>query len=154
MLVRIGKTIELNVNVDALPQAALDHAIYIGLRNILMDSHASITKETNPTDFVDVAKAMAEKKLATLMSGEVRVTGTRESSDPVRAEAIKIATAAVTKQIRAEGLKVADFTAASIREAALASIDDDMMELARKRVEEAKAVKPATTILSGLVKKA
>lgn len=104
MLVNIGKSIELDVNAEALPANALEHVIRMGLRNILMDSHASITKDTNPDDFAEVSKAVAEKKLAALMAGEVRVVGTREG-DPVRAEAKRAAQDAIRVALRKAGRK-------------------------------------------------
>jgi hypothetical protein len=104
MLVNIGKSIELDVNVKALPANALEHVIRMGLRNVLMDSHASITKETNPDDFAEVSKAVAEKKLAALMAGEVRVVSTREG-DPIRAEAKRAAQDAIKVALRKAGRK-------------------------------------------------
>src|SRR5258708_23709954 len=50
MLVNVGKGIEREIDPDALPLFALNHAIMIGLRNILMDSHASITSELYPSE--------------------------------------------------------------------------------------------------------
>jgi hypothetical protein len=65
MLIDAGKNITVDVQVDQLPEAAMQHVVKIGLRNLLQDSHAGIR---------DPAKA-AEKvnaKLAALMRGEVR----------------------------------------------------------------------------------
>ena len=42
--VKIGKGLAIDVNVDKLPEAVMDHVIYMGLRNILMDSHTSIRR--------------------------------------------------------------------------------------------------------------
>jgi hypothetical protein len=55
-----------DVPVDKLPPVALDHAIKIGLHNLLMDSQAGVK---------DLAKAeeKVDNKLAALMRGEVRV---------------------------------------------------------------------------------
>jgi len=138
-LVNIGKGIELPVDFTTMPQAALDHIMYIGARNVLMDSHASVTKESNPNDLVDVARAMAEKKLAALMSGEVRVQSTREG-DPVRAEAIRMATDQIKAIIKKAGKKVADYDAKAIREKAVARVTPELLALARKRVDENRAV--------------
>lgn len=141
MKVNIGKGIELDVNANALPANALEHVIYIGLRNILMDSHASITRETNPDDLTEAATAMAEKKLAALMSGEVRVASSREG-DPVKAEAIRIASERIKTALRKAGKKVSDYDSKVIREKAIELIgkDGSIMTLAREAVEARKAV--------------
>ena len=133
MKVNIGKGIELDIDAIALPPNAMEHVIYIGLRNILMDSHASVTKETNPDDMADVAKAVAEKKLAALMSGEVRVVASREG-DPVRAEAKRAATDAIKVALRKAGRKVEPDTV----KAALEKIMADESRWA-KYMETAKA---------------
>lgn len=117
MDVKIGKGLEIAVDVDALPEAARNHAIYMGLRNILMDSHASVTKETNPTDYAEVALAMAEKKLASLMAGEVRTVTSREG-DPVKAEALRIADRMVAATWTAAGRKLKDLDKDKRRDAA------------------------------------
>lgn len=141
MQVNIGKGLELEIDAAALPQAALDHVIYIGLRNILMDSHASITKETNPDDLSDAAEAMARKKLDALMRGEVRVSSSREG-DPVRAEAIRMASDIIKSALRKKGMKLSDVEPKAVRETALKLIERDttIMAKAKARVDEARAV--------------
>lgn len=140
MQVNIGKGLELEINPAELPQAALDHVIYIGLRNILMDSHASITKETNPDDLQDAAEAMARKKLDALMRGEVRVASSREG-DPVRAEALRMASDIIKTALRKKGTKVSDVEPKAIREAATKLLERDasLLAKAKARVEEQRA---------------
>lgn len=142
--VNIGKGIELEVDFATMPQTALDHILYIGARNILMDSHASVTRETNPGDFADVATAMAEKKLAALLSGEVRVSGGSRESDPVRAEAMRSATAVIVAALKKAGKikKVADVDAKLLREKAaeLVAAKPEYMEKARETIEARKAL--------------
>jgi hypothetical protein len=137
MKVNIGKTIEMDCDFDALPQSARDHIAYIGFRNVLMDCHASITKESNPDDFVAVATAMAQKKLAALMSGEVRVSNGRES-DPVRAEALRSASAVIVTALKAAGTikKIADIDAKLLREKAaeLVAKKPEFMDKARETI--------------------
>lgn len=152
--VQIGKGLSIDVDFAAMPQVARDHVLYIGARNILMDAHASITKDEYPDETVraGAALAVAEKKLAALMSGEVRTASARESVDPVRAEAIKMARAIVTARIKTAGKKVSDFEPAAIKAACdkVIAADASIMETARKRVEENKAATPATTDLADL----
>jgi hypothetical protein len=140
--VNIGKNIEIEVDFTAMPKAALDHILYIGARNILMDSHASITRESNPDDLTEAATAMAEKKLAALMSGEVRVSGSREG-DPVRAEALRSATAVIVAALKKAGKikKVADVDAKLLREKAgeLVASKPEFMAKARETIEARKA---------------
>lgn len=141
MDVNIGKTITLQVNVNDLPANALEHVIYIGLRNVLMDSHASVTKETNPDDIVAVARAMAEKKLAALMSGDVRVTSTRERvGDPVKVEAIRIAMAPAKTALVKAGNAKPDGKAIRAKAILLVSANPAYMSLAQKHIDEAKAL--------------
>lgn len=141
MLVNVGKGIELDIDHTALPANALQHAIMIGLRNILMDSHASITSDEYPdaTAREEAARAMVGKKLAALMSGEVRVQSTREG-DPVRAEAMRMATAQITAKIRKAGKKVADYEAKAIREAAAKLVTPELLAKAKARVEETRTI--------------
>lgn len=143
MKVNIGKDIELDVDVERLgfpPEAMLSavarHVVYLGLRNPLMDSHAGITKDEE--DFVAKSRATAEKKLAAMYAGEIRVAGTREG-DPVRAEAKRLAVKHVEKSIRKAGKKVEDYERKTITEKAL-TIIDQFMDVARKNVEATKAL--------------
>lgn len=151
MLVNVGKGIEREIDVATLPQAALDHAIYIGLRNVLMDSHASVTTDEYPddTERKSVAESMVDKKLAALMSGEVRVQSTREG-DPVRAEAIRMATAQITAVIKKAGKKVSDYKSADIRAKAVERVTPELLALAKKRVDENRAVDVGTLADIGL----
>jgi hypothetical protein len=143
MDVNIGKGLTLAVDVNALPANVMEHVVRIGLRNILMDAHASITKETNPDDFAAASEAVALKKLDAMLRGEVRTTATREG-DPVRAEAMRLATAAVMAAIKRAGKKVGkdgDYTTAQLREAAGRYLEKNpaILETARANVETARA---------------
>lgn len=147
--VNIGKGIELDVDFTAMPQAAIDHILYIGARNVLMDSHASITRESNPDDLQDAARAMAEKKLDALMRGEVRVQSTREG-DPVRAEAIRMATDQIKAIIKKAGKKVSDYDAKAIREKAIARVTPELLAMAKARVEQVRETAPDVESLADL----
>lgn len=146
--VNIGKGIEIEIDFSAIPQAAIDHILYIGARNILMDSHAGVNAKALPDlsaeNVVDQSRATAEKKLAALYRGEVRSATTRESVDPVRAEALRMAQAVVTAAIRKAGAKVADYPKDQLRAAAekVLAKDPSILEQAAKRVAEAKANAP------------
>lgn len=93
MHVNIGKGITLDVVVANIPQNVMDHVVAIGLRNILMDCHAGITKADNPDNYVELSRAKAEEKLAAMYAGDIRKARATSgvSRDPVRAEALKLA---------------------------------------------------------------
>lgn len=137
--VNVGKSIEIDIDFTTMPQAAIDHILYIGARNILMDSHASITADEYPDADLrqEAAAAMVQKKLDALMRGEVRVQSTREG-DPVRAEAKAMAKAILTAKIKAAGKKVKDYEANAINEAIAKLITPELMAKAKARVDEAK----------------
>lgn len=122
MKVNIGSDIVMQVDVNALPANALEHVIYIGLRNTLMDAHASVTEKTNPETEGRVAAklAMAEKKWAALIAGDIRASGTRSrTSDPILARAIRIALEHVTAAWKKAGK---EWNATAGREEAVAKV--------------------------------
>lgn len=146
MEIQIGKGIALPVEIEKLPANVMDHVVYIGLRNILMDAHAGIT--TDEPDYQAKARAVAEKKLAAMLSGEVRVAGTREG-DPVRAEAMRLAVAQIDAALRKAGRKPSSVDAKVKREKAQGLITPELLAKAAERVAEAKALDAAVDI-SGL----
>jgi hypothetical protein len=85
---------------------AASHVVYLGLRNILMDSHASVTKDE--PDHVERSREMAEKKLDALYRGEVRVATVRapRETDAVAAEMRKLAAGIVMRTRGAELAKI------------------------------------------------
>jgi hypothetical protein len=69
MLVAVGKGIELEVDVTRLNNEVRDHAMRTGLRNLLMDAHASATAKADPENYIKRSRELAEKKLASLYAG-------------------------------------------------------------------------------------
>ena len=63
MLVAIGKGIELDVDVTRFNIEVHDHIVRTGLRNLLMDAHASATAKADPEGYVKKSHELAEKKL-------------------------------------------------------------------------------------------
>ncbi len=149
MDIQIGKGITLPVDANSLPAAAMAHVVYIGLRNILMDSHAGIS--TDEPDYQAKAQAVAEKKLAALMAGEVRVASTREG-DPVKAEAVRIASDMIKTALRKKGRKIRDVDPKAIRASALKLVAERpaIMETAARRVAESKAETAPDELTEGL----
>jgi hypothetical protein len=136
MIVNIGKGIELDCP-DTFTADVTAHIMRIGLRNILMDSHASVTAEKvgDGGDVVAESKAVAEKKLAALIAGDLRTSATR-ISDPVKKEAMRLAIAAVEA-----ALKKADKKAdAKVVRAKAETVVERFMVQARKNVEAVAAI--------------
>ena len=150
MNVEIGRDITMTVpdhgDNDLLAQIA-NHVWYIGWRNI-MDAHAGAAKiAESGGDVHEIARAMAEKKLAAMLAGDLRSSpGGGRTSDPVRREAIALATADIraswTSNPKNKGKKWADVDAKRVRETAKALIGDparNYMVRARARVDELNA---------------
>jgi hypothetical protein len=101
MLVAIGKGIELDVDVTRFNTEVHDHIVRTGLRNLLMDAHASATAKTDPEGYVKKSRELAEKKLASLYAGIVRVQsvgGVAKPTDPVSAVVMRLARRAIQKE--------------------------------------------------------
>lgn len=138
MKIGIGKGIELDVDLARIEShpAVREHVWYIGLRNILMDSHATHTKAVDGEEYVENSRAAAERKLEALYNGETRSAGQREI-DPVKIEANRFAVAQVKKHLKQIG-KEAD--GKTVRELAAKLIDKNpsIMKTAKKRVDAAR----------------
>jgi len=105
MLVAIGKGIELAVDVTRFNSEVHDHIVRTGLRNLLMDAHASATAKSDPDNYIQRSREMAEKKLASMYAGVVRaptVGGPKAPSDPVGMVILRLARRAVMKDKAAE----------------------------------------------------
>ena len=101
MLVAIGKGIELDVDVTRFNSEVRDHILRTGLRNLLMDAHASATAKADPEGYVKKSRELAEKKLALLYAGIVRmqsVGGVAKPTDPVSAVVMRLARKAIQKE--------------------------------------------------------
>jgi hypothetical protein len=90
LILTIGKGITLSIDETKIPAEVAAHCMVRGLQDILTDTHAGI--KVGSDNFVELSRAAAEKKLAALMAGELRVASTR-TSDPVAREAKAIAAA-------------------------------------------------------------
>ena len=101
MLVTIGKGIELDVDEMRFNREVHDHILRTGLRNLLMDAHASATAKDDPEGYVKKSRELAEKKLASLYAGIVRVQsvgGVAKPTDPVSAVVMRLARRAIQKE--------------------------------------------------------
>lgn len=78
--IECGKSIAFAITDEMLiqlgqHQAAFDHVLMIGLKNLVQDSHASVKREdfTTEEEWLAASKAKAELKLGAILSGNVRV---------------------------------------------------------------------------------
>jgi hypothetical protein len=100
MLLAIGKGIELDVDVTRFTGEMHDHIVRIGLRNLLMDTHASATTKADPENYIQRSRELAEKKLASMYAGVVRVAnvgGPKAPTDSVSQVILRLARKAVQK---------------------------------------------------------
>jgi hypothetical protein len=98
--VNIGKGLTMDVDLSKLNAEVTAHVMKIGLRNILMDSHANATQKADPTGYVAKSRELAEKKLAAMYSGIVRTQSTggiAKPTDPVAQVILRLARKAVQK---------------------------------------------------------
>jgi hypothetical protein len=101
MLVAIGKGIELDVDATRFNSDVHDHIVRTGLRNLLMDAHASATAKADPDNYIKRSRELAEKKLASLYAGIVRVQsvgGVAKPTDPVSAVVMRLARRTIQKE--------------------------------------------------------
>jgi len=98
--IEIGKGLSIAVDGDKLQKVPTvwNHVVYIGLRNLLMDSHASVKREDYAVGddgtklWRDAAMAAALKKLDAMERGEIRANATRtRTTDPLEAECNRLA---------------------------------------------------------------
>jgi hypothetical protein len=141
MQINIGKGIELDTpSFTSFSDEVQDHIIYVGLRNILQDAHASMTPEkANGGDVQALSREMAERKLAALVRGELRVIGQREG-DPVKAEALRLAINGLKKKAREEGKKIDEKEIKAKARDFIATPGpalDKLMQKAKRNVKEA-----------------
>ena len=98
MLVAIGKGIELDVDVTRFNSEVHEHIVRTGIRNLLMDAHASATAKGDPDNYIKRSQEMAETKLASLYAGVVRsqtIGGPKTASDPISQVIMRLARKAI-----------------------------------------------------------
>ena len=126
MTARVRK-VAVQRTMTSLPQIALQAIFAYGFQRINNDAGAVGKNESD-----DAAVAKSDKRWNSLAAGILRASPIREG-DPVRAAAVKIATAKVNAAAKAKGLKP---TAADVRKMALALIekDESIMAVAKSNV--------------------
>ena len=106
--VKIGKGLAIDVDPLKLPSNVLDHVIYMGLRNILMDSHASIKKDDG--DCKSKSMAIVNKKLDALYNGIIRVAGERATFEATEGEARRLCLMVLRAVFKKKGTKLNSIT--------------------------------------------
>lgn len=106
MKVAFGKTLEREINPSDFGfngelSPVAQHIVYIGLRNIGMDSHANDTEDKHGADYITKAGETLDKKLEALRNGDVRAVSTR-TSDPIAKQMRQLAFAKANEQLKAE----------------------------------------------------
>lgn len=99
--VDIGKALAFDITPEQIEtllshDAVKSRILYIGLRNILMDSHAGQSRDKFDSDLAwrDGSKAVAEKTLTAMLAGVVREkssTPRTSAMTPLMAEAVRLA---------------------------------------------------------------
>jgi hypothetical protein len=69
MLVAIGKGIELDVDVTRFNSEVHDHIVRTGLRNLLMDAHASATAKSDPDNYIKTVARNGRKQTGQPLRG-------------------------------------------------------------------------------------
>ena len=99
--INIGKGLTMTVDPARLNAEVTAHVMKIGLRNILMDSHADATAKADPQGYIAKSREFAEKKLAAMYEGIVRAQsaggGIAKPTDPVAQVILRLARKAVQK---------------------------------------------------------
>jgi hypothetical protein len=100
----------VTVAIADWPLASIEKIFAYGFQQLLNDAAAPAKDESEIMPLV-------QKRIDNLANGVLRASPNRES-DPVKAEAIRIATGMVEKALKAKGLKVKDVGATKVRELA------------------------------------
>jgi hypothetical protein len=137
-MINAGGAGEIAVDIERLPAVALQHVIAIGLRNVLMDSHASVTREQYGDNVGDAKRSVAMKKLESLYAGDIRANATRTRTvDPIRRRAVQMAMETVAERWRrAKDTRQKDIKAVRAEAAKLVSANPAYMHLAEKHIAE------------------
>lgn len=140
-----GEAGEITVDVAKLLQseAVANYVFQYGIRQIVGDVHAGLTKKVEPDDAKRVAgkRALIEKKLASLYAGEVAQARASFGGDPIKREGMAMAESDLKAKLPAIGKKIGDFDKAVWR--GLVERQFAKGEEAYRKAAEAKlAIKP------------
>lgn len=103
LVVPLGRNAALgtmSVETEKFSETVQRHVYEYGLRQILNDAMADKTDDDGNRLADDVIRAKAEKRLAALYAGELRIRNAAEPVDPIEAEAHRIAWAKIVDFIK------------------------------------------------------
>ncbi len=111
LIIALGSAGKVGVPVERFSEQVRDYIFEYGLKQMLNDAHASVTAKTHPKDSERAAAkvAMAQKKLDSLLAGQVAQARAGAERDPVGAEVRRMAEAEVKQAIKLNGKKVGDY---------------------------------------------
>lgn len=141
----------LDVVWEDLPDPVKLRIIEEGLGKMLNGATAKETSSTTPDEAVRAANAMAlaEKKLASLKSGQLKTKASRDGkvAGVVMTEARRLAKNIIKAQIKAAGKKISDYEAKAITEAANKYLEKhpELIEAATASVNAAKNLASAVS---------
>lgn len=140
----------INVDTAALPDAVYREVIAQGLKIIVNRGTTKITKETYPDEAQRSEAAMeaAQHQVDEMLAGKVKRSagvkaGKGASDTKVMTEARRIARNMIKDQMRANGLKVSQYDASTITEAANALMAKQPAILEEARASLERHAKPA-----------
>ena len=99
-----------------------------GLRNLLMDAHASATAKVDPENYIKRSRELAEKKLGSLYAGVVRAQssgGPKGPTDPVAIVILRLARKAVISRPEVEAASKAGRLALINKLASAYAVEND-----------------------------
>jgi len=148
-----AKDFSLNVDLDQIGEDVYKYLLALGLKTVLNRGMSKITKGLMPNAETrdEEARLQADKNLANLYTGKVRMTGgvkPKGATGAVNTEAMRLARIAVKDMIKAANGKVSHYDASEITAAAkdLISQDTSYVEQAKANLEARNAVKPKVAI--------
>ena len=83
LTLNVGKGLQFVIDRDRLNATVLDHAIYLGLKNMVQDAHATFTKKDHP-NYIELSKAACERKIAALYEGQIRTVTPTVSVEEIK----------------------------------------------------------------------
>jgi len=149
MLVNCGKNITIDVDYSKLPENVKNHAMDLGIKSMLTDAHANVTKEEAGDNWAIDSLAVVEEKLAAMYTGDIRVASGR-TGDPARKLALESAT---DKLVAESGKKKSQIDAKLLRQRAIALItaDPSYMATARETIEKTRAHESPDGLVASLI---
>ena len=111
MLVAIGKGIELDVDVTRFNNEVHDHIVRTGLRNLLMDAHASATAKADPQDYIKSPARWPKRNwpaFTRVLSAHSHSAGRKAPTDPVAMVILRLARKAVISRPEVAAASKAD----------------------------------------------